>query len=106
MMEQMRLELKKAGYDVQFVAINLASAQDKAYQDALVYRCAFPLLQDLDEVGAASLHHHGSKDDFYVYSKDGKLFDYLPIVGPRNTVLATEDGYKNVKDAIIAATKR
>jgi hypothetical protein len=103
-MEQMRLELRKAGVDVYFVAINKADAV--ANQNELITRCSFPLFQDLDTVQSWTLHFGGQKDDIYVYDKSGKLFDYLPITGPRNTNLSTPDGYKLVKDVVVAATKK
>jgi len=103
-MEQMRLELKKAGVDVYFLAVNKADAVDD--QSALVARCSFPLFQDLDSVQSWQLHFGGQKDDIYVYDKNGKLFDYLPIAGPRSTNLSTPEGYQLLKDVVIAATKK
>jgi hypothetical protein len=104
MMEQMRLELKKSGVDVYFVAINQSDAID--YQQELIARCSFPLFQDLDSVDAKELHYGGQKDDIYVYDKNGRLFDYLPISGTRTTILATPEGYKVLKDVVLAAAKK
>jgi len=104
MMEQMRLELKKQGFDVNFLAVNKSDAVDN--QKDLIARCSFPLFQDLDTVQTWTLHYGGNKDDIYVYDKNGKLFDYLPIMGTRNTNLATPEGYKLLKDVVIEATKK
>lgn len=104
MMEKMRVELEKAGVPVYFVAIHGADAI--ANQRELITRCSFPLLQDTDEVKAWSVHHHGVKDDIYVYDRNGKLADHLPFVGPRNINLLFTDGYDNLKNAILAAAKK
>lgn len=101
-MEKMRLELASEGYDIYVVGINKADAIDR--QEDLIERGTFSLLQDLDEVQAWDVHHQGVKDDFYVYTADGKLADYLYAHDDeRPTNLGTEEGYANVKDAIIAA---
>ncbi len=97
----MRLDLKKSGYDVQFVIVNKADATD--YQGELTKRTSFAVLQDLDTVQAWTVHHRGNKDDLYVYGKDGKLFDYLPIAGPRSTILSTAEGYATLKSVVLAA---
>lgn len=67
----------------------------------LTTRSSFPMLQDLDTVGAWGLHG-GHKDDFLIYRADGTLADYLPTGGERITNLSTPEGYANVKNAIIA----
>ena len=104
-MEQMRLELMADGHDVQFVAINAASAL--ADQDKLYERCSFPLIQDLDEINAWGVHHGGVKDDIYIYGSDGKLADYLPISDMmRTTDLSTAKGYDNLKSAIVAVVEQ
>lgn len=106
MLETMRLELKREGYDVQFVVVNKADAAD--YQAELTKRTSFAVLQDLDTVQAWTVHHQGNKDDFYVYDKDGKLFEYLPVStdGPTSTWLSTPDGYAHVKGVVLAALKK
>lgn len=102
-MEQMRLEIEAAGHDVQFVAINKADAVDD--QAKLTVRCSYPLLQDVEEVDVWGVHHQGHKDDFYIYDRDGKLVDYLPVngdaEGKRPVNLSTPDGYKTLKTAIV-----
>ena len=95
------MELKKDGHEVNFVAINKADAVDD--QSKLTERCSFPLLQDGDDIQAWTLHHGGHKDDFYIYGKDGKLVDYLPIGGERETNLSSTEGYNNLTNAILDA---
>lgn len=102
MLEQMRYELAKSGVDVYVTSINKADAVDN--QKALLDRCAFPLLQDTAAVKAWDVLG-GHKDDMFVYSADGKLADFLPSSGPRNTDLSTPAGYSTVKNAILAAHK-
>ncbi len=98
-LEQLRVEFERAGKPVGLVIVNKADAAD--YQAELTRRTSIPILQDLDSVQAWSIHHRGNKDDFYIYGKDGKLADYLPVWGPRDTNLSG-DGYAVVKGAILA----
>ena len=101
-MEQMRLELAAEGHEVAFVAINKADAVDD--QGKLIERCSFPLLQDLDAVDAWGVHHAGGKDDIYVYKADGTLSDYFHAHDEdRSSNLSTEEGYANLKSAIVTA---
>ncbi len=102
-LEELRLELQKAGYDLEFLTVNKADAV--ANQQALIDQCAFPLLQDSDAVNAWG-QMGGQKDDFILYGADGKVADYLPYGGDRVTALSTHEGYANLKDAIIAATTK
>jgi hypothetical protein len=94
----MRLELEADGYPVQVLAINKIDAETT--QESLVSKTAFPLFQDTLEVQAWSLHD-GSKDDFFVYGPDGLLYTYLPHGGEIDTNLSTDEGYNNLKDAIL-----
>ncbi len=96
----MRLELKLAGYDVNFVSVNKNDAE--SYQQKLLDRCKFTLLQDLTTVDVWSLQD-GNKDDMYIYGADGTLVDYLPHAGERPTNLSTSDGYNTVKAALMDA---
>lgn len=100
MLEQMRLELQKEGYEVSFLSVNKADAATN--QQPLIDHCAFPLFQDTEAVNAWALIG-GHKDDFLIYSATGKLVDYLPNGGDRVTNLSLHDGYDTVKAAIIAA---
>jgi len=98
-MEKMRIELEAAGHKVQFIAVNAISAVET--QQKLVDRCAFPIFQDTDGVGAWDLHN-GRKDDFYIYDRQGALADYFSISGERSVKLNTDEGYANLKNAILA----
>jgi thiol-disulfide isomerase/thioredoxin len=102
-MEQMRLELKQAGHKVHIVAVNKIDAQED--QQKLVDRCSFPLIQDLDAVQAWTVHYQGFKDDIFIYDAKGKLADFFSAGGERTQNLSSAEGYKNVKDAILAALK-
>ncbi len=103
MLEQMRLELQKAGYDLYFLAVNKVDAA--ANQQALIDRCAFPLFQDVTAVNAWALMG-AQKDDMLIYGADGTLVDYLPNGGDRITNLSMHEGYDVVKAAIIAAASK
>jgi hypothetical protein len=101
-MEEMRLDLGAKGHDVAFVGINSLGALE--FQQDLVDRCSFPLLQDLVTVKAFEVHHQGMTDDIYVYDRDGKLFAYLPGLGGA-TDLSTEEGYAKLEKVILDAEK-
>ena len=96
----MRNQLLAAGLEVNFVSINKDDAADK--QHKLIERCAFPLLQDLPEVGVWDLQD-GGKDDFYIYDADGTLVQYLPYGGDVDLNLNTAEGYDNLWNAILTA---
>ena len=98
-MERMRLELSNEGHDIHIVGINSTDAVDN--QKQLTDRSKAPMLQDLDEIGAWD-RLGGAKDDFYIYDKNGVLVDYLGPGGISSN-LGTDEGYENVKAAIIAA---
>ncbi|EDM80923.1 hypothetical protein PPSIR1_28473 [Plesiocystis pacifica SIR-1] len=101
-MEEMRLELALEGYDVQMIAINATSADNDDDRQNLVDRCAFPLFQDIDEVDAWDLHG-GTKDDLVIYHADGTMAVFLDQGGEVNTNLSTDEGYANVKQALLDA---
>ncbi|TNF33381.1 MAG: hypothetical protein EP329_08360 [Deltaproteobacteria bacterium] len=96
----MRQELADAGHDVYVVAINAPSAA--ANQGALTDKCSFPLLQDTEEVDAWG-QLGGSKDDFFVLDENGDVVAHLPVGGEVSTNLSTEEGYANVRAALLAA---
>jgi hypothetical protein len=101
-METMRLELAAEGFDIYVVGINKSDAVDD--QQELWKRGSMTLLQDQDDIRVWDLHHQGVKDDFYIYDADGNLFDYLDAHDDaRSTNLSTDEGYENVKQAILAA---
>ena len=97
----MRLELRAAGHDVQFVSINAISADSNGDRKGLLGATSYPLLQDKANIDVWQLHHFGKKDDFFIYDRGGKLADYLPVNGERDTVLSGKNGYKVVKNAIL-----
>jgi hypothetical protein len=94
----MRLEMEASGKDVHFITVNAVSALET--QEKLVERCGFPLLQDQEDVDVWGLMN-GSKDDFYVYDSQGKLAHFLPISGEINMNLTEEEGYNNLKNAVL-----
>ena len=98
----MRAELADAGYDIEVIGIN--SIGSEATQGLLAASCTFDLLQDESDVNAFNLMG-GNKDDFFVYRANGRLAPggYLPAFGGPSTNLSTDDGYANVRAAIIAA---
>jgi hypothetical protein len=100
-MDAMQKELKTAGRDVAFLAVNSTDAASN--QTELTSRCEFPLFQDVDAVKAWD-QHAGKKDDFFIYGSDGKLARYLPFGGPVNTNLSDPAAYDAVK-AIVVETK-
>ncbi len=95
----MRIELEAEGVPVQFIAINADNAEST--QDKLVAKCSFPLLQDQPDIVVWDLMM-GKKDDFYIYDANGNLADFLPVSGDISVNLSTEEGYDNLKDAILA----
>ncbi len=97
----MRIELKKAGHDVAFVTINKADAADS--KSALTSQISFPVLQDLETVMAWDYAFGGHKDDFFIYGKDGKLFDFLANDGERDTNLQMSNGYQVLRSAVLKA---
>lgn len=98
-MEAMQAELLAHGKDVNVVVINIDNGLK--YQDKLIEKCSFPLLQDSEEVGAWDALN-GNKDDFYIYGSNGKLAIFLPIDGDVSVNLQTVDGYANVRDIMMA----
>ena len=94
------MELEAEGYDVQMITINKGDAA--SFQEKLLDQCAFPHLQDTeDEIGWEIMG--GGKDDFYVYDTSGKLVSFFPFKGEVETNLSKEEGYNNLKNAIISA---
>ena len=118
-MEQMLAELRAEGYDIEFITVNKINAAEEGYQRAMIYqlsdeneiqydetgepiyRCTYPLVQDVEEINAWELHA-GKKDDFYIYGTDGMLARFLPSGTEEfSTRLSTEEGYTNLKGALI-----
>ncbi len=101
-MEQLRIELGAEGVDVMMVAINADDANTTEYRQNLIDRCSFPLFQNTQEADAWGLHG-GNKDDIYVYNSDGSLAVALPYGEGVNTNLSEEEGYANLRQAILDA---
>ena len=99
MLEQMHGELAAEGVEAAFVSINAFSGLN--HQENLIAKCTFPLFQDTEEVDAWGLHD-GKKDDIYIYDAAGKLAAFLPINGSIETNLSTDEGYANLKNAILS----
>ena len=99
-MERIRLELEAEGYDVQIVTVNKGDAVE--FQQKLIDKCASPLLQDTEDNLGWNLMQ-GGKDDFFVYNGKGELVSFLPMGGEVETNLSKEEGYANVKNAILSA---
>ena len=62
--------------------------------------CDFPIFQDTDTVDAWGLHD-GVKDDFYFYDAEGTLTNFISARGDLEINLSTEEGYQNIKDALL-----
>jgi thiol-disulfide isomerase/thioredoxin len=117
-MDQMLQELRDEGYEVDFVTVNKINAAEEGYQRSMIYmlddqneiqhgedgepiyRCTYPLLQDVEELNVWEMHE-GKKDDFYIYDVDGTLAQYLPSGTEFSTRLSTEEGYSNLKAVIV-----
>ncbi|MCA9664671.1 MAG: hypothetical protein KC503_03755 [Myxococcales bacterium] len=96
----MQGELKLQGYDVDMVAINMIDANKQADQQQLIDRTSYPLLQDTDAVKAAEAMK-ATKDDIYIYDKEGILAVHLGVAGPTEIDMRTPDGYINIKSTLI-----
>lgn len=96
------MELEVTGHDINFVSINAGSALDD--QAKLTRKCSFPLLQDLDTVDAWGLMG-GKKDDFFIYDTEGKLVHHYAVNGEPSMNLGSEEGYNNLKNAILEVAK-
>ena len=90
--------MQALGKAVNFVTVNAVSGLEQ--QENLIKRCAFPLLQDQEDVDVWGLLQ-GNKDDFYVYDSQGVLAHYLPISGDINMNLSEDEGYNNLKTAVL-----
>jgi hypothetical protein len=100
MMHKMQWELNAEGHDVEFLAVNITSGVEAA--PTLVEKCAFPLLQDTEDINVWNLLG-GKKDDIYVFDADGNLTASLPVGGELSNNLSTAEGYGNLKAAIMEA---
>ncbi len=99
-MQEMQDELAAAGLDIVFLAVNAVSGVN--HQQNLIDKCSFPLFQDTEEQDVWGLHQ-GKKDDIYIYDATGLLRSFLPYAGAVQTNLSSEEGYNNLKTAILNA---
>ena len=104
----------KAGTDASRVSIagvnaffvSLSSTASAGSQERLAARCSFPLFQDTGEGFAndAMREMGGAVYDMYVYDANGRLHAYLKdrVI---ETQLTKEEGYANVKEAVLSAVE-
>lgn len=97
LLEQIQLELSLEGHDVAMVAINLDSQAGRP--ELLTDRCSFPVLQDTESDDVWGMYQ-GRKDDIYIYGADGTLRSFFRANEGPSLILATEEGYANVRDAL------
>ena len=69
---------------------------------ALVDATSSPVFQDTWTMSAWSMHD-GKKDDFYVYTPQGTLAAYFTLGGELNLDLSSDEGYQNIREAILNA---
>ena len=103
-LDRMRLDLNSHGHkDIVFMAINGAGDADTDENRAnLSGKCAFPLFQDVEGVNAWQLHA-GHKDDIVIYDADGNLASSFRNIDETVTDLSRDEGYNNIRDAILEA---
>jgi hypothetical protein len=99
-MEELKKEFEANRIKVNFVVINTASGA--SLKGEFTSRSSFPLFQDTDLEDAFGMHQ-GDKDDYYIYNERGELSDFFPFGGDRESDLASNEGYANVKKAILDA---
>lgn len=97
-LEELWWELQGQGHEFSFVVVNLQTMAERASN--LTDRGSFAMFQDTADVAAWTLHG-GGKDDFYFYDTDGILRAYYPARGSVETTLSDEEGYANVRDAML-----
>ena len=112
-LEQLRFELMAAGYELNMVVINEVGTERTV--DLLSDRSQIAILQDMPEVmawEALSIVDEnsptgrigGDKDDMYIYSAEGKLWQFLDDDDPAHSLnLSTEEGYLYLKTQLIEA---
>jgi len=101
-LERMRAELADSGVVVNVVAVNMIDAEET--QTNLSDRCTFPLLQDVEAVGAWDLHD-GRKDDIAIYDPDGVLVEFIRVSDLPDEVrrLSTDEGFSYLRERVMAA---
>ena len=102
-LEELQLELQAAGVETHFAVVNSAGTEDR--QQSLADRVSFPLFQDTqDRFGWGAFN--GEKDDFFIYDATGRLAAYYPSHGTVETTLSIEEGYGNLRDALLHVSGR
>jgi len=101
-MERMRLELRVAGIDAHFVAVN--GLRYVAHQAGLAERCSFPIFQDTEDILGID-EMQGAIYDMYVYRPDGGLHVFLSGFDGPDTTLSEAEGYANVRQAVVSAAQ-
>lgn len=97
-LEEMWWELTGEGHEFNFVVVNLASMASR--RSNLTDRAGFPMFQDTPELDIWGVQG-GRKDDFYFYDAEGILRAFYPARGTVETYLSSEEGYGNVRDAML-----
>ena len=97
-LEELWWELTGAGHEFHFVVVNLATMADR--RDNLTDRAGFPMFQDTEDLDIWGVQG-GGKDDFYFYDEEGILRAYYPARGTVETYLSEDEGYGNVRDAML-----
>lgn len=97
-LEELWWELRANGHEFNFAVINMAAQAER--QSALLERASFPMFQGTPDVDGWALMG-GGKDDFYFYDADGFLRAHYPAHGTVDTGLSREEGYGNVRDAML-----
>jgi len=98
-LQEMKIELMDEGHIFNFVIVNLSS--QLSVVENLTDICDFPIFQDTDAVNAWGIHD-GVKDDFYFYDQDGILQNFISAQGELEINLSVEEGYANIKNALLA----
>jgi hypothetical protein len=86
--------------DVSMYVVNQAGS-DPALE-ALVTASTLPTFQDFWGLDVWEMHD-GGKDDFYIYNGSGKLAAYFKGYASPTSDLSTDEGYGNLKEAILNA---
>ena len=101
-LDRMHRELRTLGIDAYFVAVN--GSRYEPYQDRIIDRCSLPFFQDTEETnGIAQMG--GAIYDMFVYRPDGTLHVFLSGSGEIDTYLSVDEGYANVREAVISASR-
>lgn len=97
----MRQSLVAQGIDVGFVAINAYTAEGDVQR--ILDVTSYAVLQDTPSEGSGTVWDAlgARKDDLLLFHGDGTLARVLPFDGELSTNLSTDEGYTNVRDALL-----